>query len=46
VGRVHYETIRAQIKVGFNKINFGFDKNMQGDRCLMMDDVRMTQKRK
>jgi hypothetical protein len=35
-----------QNKIEFGPNNFVFDKNMQGDRCMMMHDVTMTRKRK
>jgi hypothetical protein len=35
-----------QNEIEFVPNNFGFDKNMQGDRCMMMHDITMMQKRK
>jgi hypothetical protein len=31
-----------QNKIEFVRNNFGFNKNMQGDRCMMMHDATMT----
>jgi hypothetical protein len=39
--------MQARIKIElYPKIIFRFNKNMQGERCMMMHDVTMTRKQK
>jgi hypothetical protein len=40
------ENHTSKLKIGCIPNNFSFDKNVQGERCMLMHNVTMTRKRK
>jgi hypothetical protein len=40
------ENHTSKLKIGFIPNNFSFDKNVQGERCMLMHNITMTRKRK